>query len=172
MMYKQGKQAVSQHQLKPQAGFSLLEVLVALLILSLIVLGLIQVQSQSLIQSMQADRQMQAVQLTARAAERYRALRSDARKAYSQHISQLASHADGSPALIDYRQAVSALQTVCSDCTPLKFAQTAAALDAKDAAHAGVVLSIAPCNAGSCYWLAGLMSYLKMLRRAKCRQVA
>lgn len=135
-----------------QQGFGLIEVLIALLLLSIAALGFLMVQSRALIVSADANFHTQAVQLMS---NDYHATRSfsPAQKAiYAQTLTHIVRSADGG--IASYHRAAHATNGNChQSCTSDQLAQSLAIRSAQAAARSRIILSVVRCDTGSC-WVA------------------
>lgn len=140
---------IYQQIYKKSAGSSLLEVLMALLLLSVVALGLLLVQGRLLISSSSADLQAQAVQLISNDYHALRNFDDNQKRSYRLALSQIASSA---ATLQEYRRAAQAPRMDCyQGCSADAYAQSLAIRTANAAAQANVVITATTCPSGYCW---------------------
>lgn len=140
-----------------EGGFGLIEVLIALLLLSVVALGLITVQGRLLVQTKHADLRLQAVQLMANDYHAVRSFTPEQKQIYIQTLQRIAqtaqSHSESG--MNSYRIAAYAAAIRCHpECHLNEQAQSLAIQSAQAAARAHIILSVTDCQFGHC-WVAG-----------------
>lgn len=137
--------------MRAQMGFSLIEVLVALLILSMAVLGFLMVQMKSLHQSQSATMRAHAVSAMSSQAELLRGASDDARDGYERLLNQL-NQGVGIDQMDHYQKSILAVSLPChaKSCSEEMFVRHQGLQIAKAAAAHGIRLNILPCNNHRC----------------------
>ena len=137
--------------MRAQMGFSLIEVLVALLILSMAVLGFLMVQMKSLHQSQSATMRAHAVSAMSAQAELLRDASDDAREDYERLLNQL-NQGVGIDQMNHYQKSILAVSLSChaKSCNEEMFVRHQGLQIAKPAAVHGIRLNILPCNNHRC----------------------
>ncbi len=137
-----------------QQGFGLIEVLVALVILSIVVLGFLGLMGRSLVQSRGSDAHIYAQGLIANDSMALMGLESSAKTAYRTQLAQIASRATSDDTIQSYHRAAAAVSINCQDdCTQTQFAQKLAINTATLASQQGIIITAKPCQSGVC-WVA------------------
>ncbi|OAV11024.1 prepilin-type N-terminal cleavage/methylation domain-containing protein [Moraxella catarrhalis] len=140
-----------------EGGFGLIEVLIALLLLSVVALGLITVQGRLLVQTKHADLRLQAVQLMANDYHAVRSFTPEQKQIYIQTLQRIAQTAQSrsESGMDSYRIAAYAAAIRCRpECHLNEQAQSLAIQSAQAAARANIILSVTDCQLGHC-WVAG-----------------
>lgn len=134
-----------------QKGFGLLEVLVALMILSMAILGFLMVQIRSLHQSQSAVMRVHAVSAMSAQAELLRDASNHARHSHEQLLNQL-HQGEGVDMLTRYKKSILAINLPCQtkSCHEEMFVKHQGLQMAKAAAVHGIRLNIVPCNKQRC----------------------
>ncbi|MFC0821169.1 prepilin-type N-terminal cleavage/methylation domain-containing protein [Moraxella marmotae] len=160
-----------------QRGMSLLEVLVALTLLSVVVLGLLSVQARLSVRSENASQHAKAVQLIGNDYHAVRAFSDEQKHSYARQLNQLAGQANGTDAMSRYRRAAHAVQMSCHQgCQPDDYAKWLASQTAQTAADFGIVIGVVPCQmgqmgqAGQCWVAAWGNDAMTKLRRCQIAQ--
>lgn len=135
-----------------EQGFGLIEVLVALLLLSIVALGFLSVQARLLITTTDAKLHTQAVQLMSDDYHATRSFTPSQKHSYIQTLTQISQTA--SSGIQAYHQGAHAAIIDCHRrCTPEQMAQSLAIRSAQSAAKSQMILSVTPCPTGRC-WVA------------------
>lgn len=140
-----------------EGGFGLIEALIALLLLSVVALGLITVQGRLLVQTKHADLRLQAVQLMANDYHAVRSFTPEQKQIYIQTLQRIAQTAQSrsESGMDSYRIAAHAAAIRCRpECHLNEQAQSLAIQSAQAAARANIILSVTDCQLGHC-WVAG-----------------
>lgn len=135
-----------------QAGFGLIEALVALLLLSIVAMGYLAVQGKLLITSTDAKFHTQAVQLISNDYHAIRSFSPNQKDSYAQALWQMAQAAD--EGIDAYQRAANAAIIDCQhSCSPQEMARSLAIRSAQSAARSQMILSVTACSTGRC-WVA------------------
>lgn len=135
-----------------QQGFGLIEVLIALLLLSIVALGFLSVQARLLIMSADAQFHTQAVQLMSNDYHAIRVFSPAQKHSYMQTLAQIAQSAKGG--VRSYQRAAQAITMDChTSCTPEQMAKSMAIRSVQSAAESQMILSVTTCDTGHC-WVA------------------
>lgn len=137
--------------MRAQKDFSLIEVLVAILILSMVVLGFLMVQMKSLHQSQSATMRAHAVSAMSAQAELLRDVSDDARDGHERLLNHLNQGA-GIDQMNHYQKSILAVSLPChaKSCSEEMFIRHQGLQIAKAAAVHGIRLNILPCDNQRC----------------------
>lgn len=135
-----------------QKGFSLIEVMVALLILSMAVLGFLMVQMKSLNQSQSAAMRVHAVSAMSAQAELLRGVSDDVLSGYEGLLNQLNRGVAGVDQMVQYKKSILAIKLSCHaiSCSNEMYVKHHGLQMVKAAAVHGIRLNILPCKNQRC----------------------
>lgn len=139
-----------------EQGFGLLEVLVALVILAMVMMGFLGVLARSSVNTASADKLGYALQLIHNDHRLLRGFDRQMRISYRRTLVQLAARAQGDQAIDSYYKASHAIHINCrSGCSPSRYGEAQAIQTAQLASAQGIIISSAACQSAECwvvYW--------------------
>lgn len=146
-------QKMRQPMFFKQKGFSLFEVLISLLILSVVVLGFLAVQADAVRQSKYAEKQLMATAWMSSELEHFSYLDAEQKEHYAQTLQSLiqASKNTDNPVL-SYQRLTRTFTPQCfhQECSKLILATDYAMLAARQAANQHMMISVVPCRFQFC----------------------